>query len=655
MPDNIIRVLLKGDSKQLQDALKKAESSLNKLSPKLKSVGSSMTKFVTLPLAGAGAAAIKFASSMEESMNKVEVSFGKSSEEVKAFAQNSLESFGIAESTALDMAATFGDMSTAMGVSRSDAASLSTSLVGLAGDLASFKDINIEEVTTALSGVFTGETESLKRLGVVMTEANLKQFALSQGITKNLKDFSQAEKVLLRYQFVMNATSNAHGDFARTGDSAANQTRQFTQGLKELGADLGNIILPFFTKLVTKANEVIRQFKGLDDSTKRIIVFTAGLASLVGPALYVAGTILPKLTVGFNMLNTALSPIPGPLKLIAAAITVLTVTLQNLQEAATGIRTGFFETIKNVILSVGDFNKFTILSAQSASKVVQEEEQAKQDALAKTNTLLQEQANQLEKIMSGAYATPEQAATTIEPPSEQELELLDIENAVEDAMIAKQAIDNIMGQDLDLNYQVKLDEANMEAVGLKVTEVASKFKKASDTVKDSGLKMSINVASMAESIGSALTAAALNGGNAMAALAQVIFSALGDILVQMGTAAVAASKLAETFAIPGVGAAAGIAAIALGTLIKGLSSKIQNDGFAKFANGGIVSTPTLGLVGEYAGARQNPEVIAPLDKLKSLIGDTRSNNVNVTGEFRLDGQDLVVALERANNERNRIL
>lgn len=82
------------------------------------------------------------------------------------------------------MAALFGDMSTSMGLTRSDAADLSTSLVGLAGDLASFKNINIEEVTTALSGVFTGETESLKRLGIVMTEVNLKQFAMEKGIQK---------------------------------------------------------------------------------------------------------------------------------------------------------------------------------------------------------------------------------------------------------------------------------------------------------------------------------------------------------------------------------------------------------------------------------------------------------------------------------------
>ena len=85
-----------------------------------------------------------------------------------------------------------------------------------------------------------------------------------------------------------------------------------------------------------------------------------------------------------------------------------------------------------------------------------------------------------------------------------------------------------------------------------------------------------------------------------------------------------------------------------------MSSKIQGDGFAKFANGGIVSAPTLGLMGEYMGARSNPEVIAPLDRLQSLMG-MRSQNVNVTGQFRLDGQDLVVAVERASNQRSNFI
>jgi hypothetical protein len=116
---------------------------------------------------------------------------------------------------------------------------------------------------------------------------------------------------------------------------------------------------------------------------------------------------------------------------------------------------------------------------------------------------------------------------------------------------------------------------------------------------------------------------------------------------------------------PVVAIAAGVALVALGAFFKAKSADIGQSmdkgggggsaGPAKFANGGIVSAPTLGLVGEYTGAKSNPEVIAPLDKLKGMIGDRGSQKVDVGGSFTLKGQDLVVALQRANTNRNRII
>ena len=225
---NNLRVNIIGDSSKLKNSLSTATSSLKKFGDRAKAIGTTLSTRITLPLAVAGGAAIKMASSFTETLNKVDVAFKNSSSLVRAFGKTTLEQFGIAEGTALDMAATFGDMSTSMGLNTLEAAKLSTALGGLAGDLSSFKDMNIEEVTTALNGVFTGETESLKRLGIVMTETNLKNFALSQGIQKNIKDFSQAEKVQLRFQFVLKNTQNAQVDFARTSDGAANQSRKFT-------------------------------------------------------------------------------------------------------------------------------------------------------------------------------------------------------------------------------------------------------------------------------------------------------------------------------------------------------------------------------------------------------------------------------------------
>jgi hypothetical protein len=176
MAASIINVVLGLSSKGFDSELKRAEKSLKKASKQMQDLGRSMSLYVTAPILGAGAAAFKMASDYEESLNKVNVAFGNSSDHVREFAKTTLTAFGIAESSALDMAALFGDMSTSMGISQNEAANLSTSLVGLAGDLASFKNMNISEVTTALNGVFTGETESLKRLGKLSFKSIFQRF-----------------------------------------------------------------------------------------------------------------------------------------------------------------------------------------------------------------------------------------------------------------------------------------------------------------------------------------------------------------------------------------------------------------------------------------------------------------------------------------------
>ncbi len=297
---------LRGFSTEMQNSIRR----IGALGKELQNTGKNLSLYVSAPLLAAGAAAIKFASDYEESLNKVEVAFGPASDSVKEFAKTSLESFGIAEGTALDMAATYGDMATGMSIPTEKAALLSKSLVGLAGDLASFKNISIDVANTALTGIFTGETESIKKLGIVMTEANVIAYGLSQGITKQYKDMSQAERVLLRYNYVLSVTKNSQGDFIRTGGGAANQMRIFQESLKQVGQQLGSVILPAFTKLITFVNGAVKSFSGFSDETKTTIVAIAGIVAAIGPLLTVAGSLLtfiPNLISKFNALKTAFS------------------------------------------------------------------------------------------------------------------------------------------------------------------------------------------------------------------------------------------------------------------------------------------------------------------------------------------------------------
>lgn len=318
---------LKGFSSQLQQVNKQ----LKKSGDNLKEVGKSLSTYITLPVIAAGGASIKLASDYEESLNKVNVAFGESAKYVDYFGNTALETYGIAKGTALDMASLFGDMATSMGLPQVEAAKMSTSLVGLAGDLSSFKNIGIAEATTALNGVFTGETESLKRLGVVMTQANLQQFAYSKGINKKIEDLTEAEKVQLRYAFVLDKTKNAQGDFARTSDGAANQTRVLTESLKQIGQQIGAILLPFFTKIVSVINDKIKAFSNLSEGTKKVIIVVAGLVAVIGPLLLSIGTILaviPSVITGFIAIKSAITSLTtviasNPLGAIAVALSAI--------------------------------------------------------------------------------------------------------------------------------------------------------------------------------------------------------------------------------------------------------------------------------------------------------------------------------------------
>lgn len=309
---------------------------------KMDSIGRSMSTYITLPILAAGGAAIKFASDYQESVNKVETAFGPASTAVKDFAKTSLESFGLAEGSALDAAASYGDMATAMGIPQVAAAKMSTSLVGLAGDLASFKNIGIDQANTALAGIFTGETESLKKLGIVMTEANLQAFALSKGIKVQVKDMDQASKVNLRYAYIMANTTNAQGDFARTGGGAANQMRIFQESLKQLAQQFGAVILPAFTKVIVFVNNIIKGFSDLDPVSKGLIIGIAGIAAAIGPLMVGLGNIIgiiPKLVVQFTALKATILSNPytaAAIGIAAVALAVYAFVSAN-KEAATSI------------------------------------------------------------------------------------------------------------------------------------------------------------------------------------------------------------------------------------------------------------------------------------------------------------------------------
>ena len=273
-----------------------------KVGANMSAIGKSATVGLTMPLAAAGVAAVNLASDMDETLNKVGVTFGENASAVEAWSSTSIESMGLAQQSAMDTAALYGDMGAGMGIAGEQGYYMATSLVQLSADMASFKNVSQERAATALAGIYTGETEALKGLGVVMTQANLQQFAATQGITKNISEMSQAEQVTLRYQYVMAQTSNAQGDFARTGGGMANQSRMVKEQLKQLGVNIGQQLLPAATKLVQWANNMLAGWNKLDPGTRKIIVAVGAMAAAVGPVVSVGG----KMVTTYNNVKKAL-------------------------------------------------------------------------------------------------------------------------------------------------------------------------------------------------------------------------------------------------------------------------------------------------------------------------------------------------------------
>ena len=253
---------LKKELNSLKTQLNKTEKTVTKTTGGMKKALSSLTKGFTATaivygLIKVGKQAVQTASDLQEVQNVVEVSFGSMSAEVDKFAENALKKFGLSKLSAKQFASTFMAMSNGMGIAAEAGKNMSLNLTALAGDLASFRNVEQDVAFTALKSVFTGETETLKQFGIVMTEANLEAYALSQGITKSYNAMSQAEKVALRYSFVLNATKGAQGDFARTSNNWANQVRILKEQFKELAGIIGNGLLKVLQPLIILLNKVL--------------------------------------------------------------------------------------------------------------------------------------------------------------------------------------------------------------------------------------------------------------------------------------------------------------------------------------------------------------------------------------------------------------
>lgn len=219
---------------------------------------------------------IELGSNLAEVQNVVDVTFPSMAEQVDKFAKSAAGSFGLSETMTKKYTGTFGAMAKAFGFSEKQALDMGATLTGLAGDVASFYNLSQDEAYTKIKSVFTGETESLKDLGVVMTQTALDSYALANGFGKTTDQMSEAEKVALRYSFVQKQLSAATGDFSRTSQSWANQVRILSLQFQSLKASIGQGLINVFLPVLRMINTLIGRLVTLADAFKSFTELITG-------------------------------------------------------------------------------------------------------------------------------------------------------------------------------------------------------------------------------------------------------------------------------------------------------------------------------------------------------------------------------------------
>lgn len=315
---------------QLEDHTNKSTDAFSRLA---KAIGLVMIARKALDTIKTG---IDYASDLAEVQNVVDVTFGSATEAINSWSKECLAAYGMNEVSAKRYAGTIGAMLKSSGLAGDAIVDMSKDMVGLAGDMASFYNLDLETAFEKIRSGISGETEPLKQLGINMSVANLEAYALSQGITTAYNEMSQAEQVMLRYNYLMSTTADAQGDFARTQDSYANQTRLLSESWLEFTGIMAEQLLPVLTTIVSWLNNIIAFLTENADMVSAVLV---GLATTVGilAVAWVVHAAAQWLAVAANQ-ALIVSLLSNPILWIALIIGVLVAAMYRWIQSIGGVK-----------------------------------------------------------------------------------------------------------------------------------------------------------------------------------------------------------------------------------------------------------------------------------------------------------------------------
>ena len=642
MAGKTLSFFLKLNDKQFQSGLRKNIQRLDKFGKKMKRTGQSLSQNLTLPLAALGVTSIKLASDFQETQSKFNTVFRDIQAQASKTAKTLQRDFGLSSKASKQLLGDTGDLLTGFGFTQEEALKLSSDVNKLAVDLASFTNVEGGAATAskALTKALLGERESVKQLGIAITEADLKAFAKEQGLV--FKELDRVAKATLTFELAARQSSNAIGDYERTSGSFANQTRRLMADLENLGVEIGQVLLPIAQKGIDFFKKLVNGFRNLSPEAKENTVVFGILAGALGPLLMVVGGLIPILaTLSLKFIG------------IAAGIAVLAVGILYVVDNWEAFRERFSDISwwRNAILSMIAFliqynplsalvegfnfvlrnlgldefqadNLFVDL-ADSIKDLKVETKEYKND-FQDFSTFIGNQAGKIKRVLGGigdafGVGAPSGGGGGESQPQAPKFDTSKFTD------FSFRVVPEVKPEAFSLLVKTKKEIAELNKIAKKTEEtmaqIASTFQSAFHSM----------AASAEASFGQVAAAA----GNAAR---QVIKTQVAE-----ATAAYAA-KVFSSVPFPFNLALAAAA----GSVVGSLFNKI----IPPFAEGGMVSGATLAMVGEGPGTSAvNPEVIAPLDKLQGMIGNTGGGAVEVFGT--ISGSDILLSSDRARGNRTR--
>ena len=317
---------LRTDDAAFTRGIKKAEAQTKRLGKafddvgrKAQRIGRQLATFVTLPILAIGVASVKTASDIQEMQNLFAVTFGSAADDVEEWASRTAKATKRSRFDLMRTAADFAAFLKPLGVAPDAIVPMSTALTALTTDIASFRNQTDPEVFTRLFSGLAGETEAVRRLGIDIGEAAIKQELLNQGFKGTSAEATQGQKAMARFALIMRQTTDAQGDAVRTSASFENQTKALGATITDVRVEIGQRLLPVATRLVQRIRELGEDFLALSEETKSGIIAVAGLIAVIGPAIFALG--LLSRAIGFVITGFAfLLPV---LRLIGKAFVLM--------------------------------------------------------------------------------------------------------------------------------------------------------------------------------------------------------------------------------------------------------------------------------------------------------------------------------------------